>query len=436
MRLDSGLLLTVLWLCCSLRLHPDFYDFRRSLQQHLPLLDGPTLTTTGDETVDAALEVLRIEREREKAPEVKEEDRNGVGGDILWPSAANQDEDMVVDETDQPQTPVDEVDKALKILMRNATEEFGFIPRDAYKGVLNLPAAKNQHAIATMNLDFFKLMTTVKEFSERRGMSSTTSHHVIVVFPTKNAPTFDHWGIEFKSTRIAKRMGELMRLEEDRKLRMMCDLLRKVTEGSTFAGWIFETIVHRKFTGGWKDESRQQPIPMKSDGGDPPAFSVDLSLSSPTPGTSLSSFTPLRAHARTVVKVNLAGSLSDVTLDTDKYYTPTTANNPLFDSFTIDQDHDRRTVQISIFQITISPRHGGSADGYPLIRKIMTRVSKLLKGVRHKPKIKVTYFLVCPDSKSKYVWQMPVDWNKYTTVRNHRGEAFCIPVSLSESQQM
>ena len=240
MRLDSGLLLTVLWLCCSLRLHPDFYDFRRSLQQHLPLLDGPTLTTTGDETVDAALEVLRIEREREKAPEVKEEDRNGVGGDILWPSAANQDEDMVVDETDQPQTPVDEVDNALKILVRNAIEEFGPIPRDAYKGVLNLPEAKNQHAIATMNLDFFKLTTSVKEFSERRGMSSTTSLHVIAVFPIDHIRRFDRWGVKFKSTRIAKRMGELIRLEEDRDLRRSWDLLRKVPEGPTLAGWILD----------------------------------------------------------------------------------------------------------------------------------------------------------------------------------------------------
>jgi len=63
---------------------------------------------------------------------------------------------------------------------------------------------------------------------------------VIAVFPTKNAPTFDHWGIEFKSTRIAKRMGELMRLEEDRKLRRSWDLLRKVPEGPTLAGWILD----------------------------------------------------------------------------------------------------------------------------------------------------------------------------------------------------
>ena len=35
----------------------------------------------------------------------------------------------MVDETDQPHAPVDEVDNALETLVRNATEEFGFAPR-------------------------------------------------------------------------------------------------------------------------------------------------------------------------------------------------------------------------------------------------------------------------------------------------------------------
>jgi len=138
------------------------------------------------------------------------------------------------------------------------------------------------------------------------------------------------------------------------------------------------------------------------------------------------------------VPVNLADdSLSDVTLDTDKYYIPIAANNPLFDSFTINHDRDGRTAVISIFQITISPRHGGSGDGYRSIRKIMIRVSELLKGAEADPKpaIKVTYFLVCPGSK-KYKWQMPVGWKKDNKLNDHCGEAFCIPVPVEVFPQM
>jgi len=101
MQFNSGMSLTVLWLCCSLCLQPNFDDFRRRLQQCLPLLDGPTLATTNHEGIDAALQVLRIEREREKAVGMEKEGCNRMGGSILGPSAADQDEEMV-DEADQP----------------------------------------------------------------------------------------------------------------------------------------------------------------------------------------------------------------------------------------------------------------------------------------------------------------------------------------------
>jgi len=153
MRLNSGLLLTAPRFCCSLCLRPGFDNFRKRLQQCLPLLDKPTLATTDDEGIDAALEVLQIERQRENAVEVEKGVCDSVGGGSLGSSAVDQDENMV-DETDQPQTAVDEVDNALKILVRNAIEEFGLIPRDAYEGVFNLHRAKARHAIGTRKLDF------------------------------------------------------------------------------------------------------------------------------------------------------------------------------------------------------------------------------------------------------------------------------------------
>jgi len=79
MSFDGGLLLTVLYLRCSLPLHPDYNDFRRRLEQSLPLLDASTLPTTGGRATDTMLEVLQIEREREKVVEAEDnEDRDGM----------------------------------------------------------------------------------------------------------------------------------------------------------------------------------------------------------------------------------------------------------------------------------------------------------------------------------------------------------------------
>ena len=163
-------------------------------------------------------------------------------------------------------------------------------------------------------------------------------------------------------------------------------------------GQIFEMIIHHVFSDGWQPNGPiPQPIPLVSDGKNPPTFSAD----SPTPPTAPPLPTPLRASAREVMRVNFARkSTHHVTLDDNKYYVPTRSNNPLFDSFIIDSDPKRRTATISVFQMTIAKVHGGSSEGYKSTRDIASCVSKLLKGpdpkAKKKTKVEVKYFLVCP----------------------------------------
>jgi hypothetical protein len=89
---DRGWSLTVLCLYRSFSLHPGYKAFRTSLGKCLELLDQPTLSTTGDESIDAALEVLRTERKRER--EVGEKDRDEMDDDI-GASATDQGENVV-----------------------------------------------------------------------------------------------------------------------------------------------------------------------------------------------------------------------------------------------------------------------------------------------------------------------------------------------------
>ena len=381
--------------------------------------------TTGEQEIDTALEVLQTAREAEKVVEAeKNEDREEMGnGDRAG--------DMI-DEVGQPLALVGTVDNALKILVHNATEEFGFAPRDVYGGVFQLYETRDKHSAAVGELDYTKLQETVRSFSQDHGLTTETSHRVVVVFPHPLTSLFnlDRWGIDFKSIRIAREAMKSMQLQEIERLREMYQLFHRIPESSILAGWVFEAIVHRLFSDGWQSGPIPQPIRM--DCKDSPGSPVFLTgPSSSTPSTS----SPLRTNTRAVMQVNLASrELSDVTLDNDKYYIPAAANHPLFDSFNIDiilpTRENSATGVISVFQTTTSPKHEGSAAGYPHIRKIMSHVRNLLKGRYPNPTVKVVYFLVCPDDESQYRWQMPAGWDKRAARNDHRGECFCIRIPV------
>jgi len=258
MLFDRDLSLTVLCLCCSLCLHPKYSKFRNRLDELLPLPDVSTLPTTDDEAFNAALKVLQMER---KAVVVVE-DRGKMGNDTRA-VATDQDRTMA-DYVGQPQAPVDKVDNALEILVRNATEEFGFIPRDVYNGVFKLPWTRDEHAAAVKGLRCSELTSLVKAFSEQRALHGP-SHKVAVVYPDESFAHYDLWGINFKSVQIAGEVIGSMRLEEDKHLRKAYTFLREFPEGSTLAGWIFEVIAHRVLPGGWSKGPALRQIRMTSD---------------------------------------------------------------------------------------------------------------------------------------------------------------------------
>ena len=351
-----------------------------------------------------------------------EAEDSGEMGDTTGASAMDQDE-KTADET--LRATKKEVDDAFEILVRNATEEFGFAPRDVYNGVFFLRKTKWDHATALGGLKYPDLLALVGDFSKDMKLDDT-SHRVVAVFPRAGGTDdYSLWEMAFKSVRIAREVILLMRLKEDDYLRQTYNYLHGSSKGSTLAGWVFKAIVHRAFARGWSDGFAPQCIPMhsgkKKKGS--PLFSTDPPS---TPDASSSSLA-LRTHTRDVVLVDFASGLDNVTLDDNKYYVPTGASNPLFDSFTINQDQG--TAVICIFRITISPEHEGSARGYLSIRKIMAHVHKLLKP--RKPNFKIAYILVCPEGISQHKWHMPVGWNEGTRFYNHQGNAYCLRIPVS-----
>ena len=364
-----------------------------------------TANSIFEEPVDVAMEVLQAEREREK---VLAADRDKVDDD---------NEAMAVDVGAQPQTPAYGVDDALKILIKNATEQFGFAPRDVYNGIFSPATVKVEHE-ALRGLNYPQLMSLCKAFHMSYGFDNYLDR-VIAVSPVKSAPGYDKWTINFKSTQIAKEAMLSMRLLKKEHLRDMYVLTRDIPENSGLLGQIFEAIAHRMLPG--KDVP--QPTLMATDGNIPPTFSTTATQAPPT--------SP-RDRALTFSTVDLHRDLSDVTFDGSRYYVPASPTDPLFDSFTVDLDRDKHTAVLSVYQITISESHGGSADGYLFIRKIMARARKLLNCPKgYKPDIEVTYFLVCPEDGADHKWKMPSGWNEEINHNDHTGEAFCIRVPSS-----
>jgi len=122
-----------------------------------------------------------MEREKEKVVEAEKNEDCDEMCDGISASATDQDEGAV-DEAGQPQVPMGKVDNALKTLVYNATEEFGFSPRDVYNGVLRLSQTREDHAAAVKNFDYAELRKIEGTFSMQHGLASEHSR-VVVVFP-------------------------------------------------------------------------------------------------------------------------------------------------------------------------------------------------------------------------------------------------------------
>ena len=308
-----------------------------------------------------------------------------------------------------------ELEAALRILVRNATEEFGFVPRDVYQSITDLPDVRKQHVNALAELDYSQLKNLIGLFVRHRKLDGL-SHGVVAVYPVKPSRLTDDWEIDFKSIRIAMRVVESMRLKGGQDVQDMYDGVRVIPESSVLAGWIFKAVAHRAFSGG----AMLQCTPMNSNEADPPTFST---FGAP--------FSLAFSGGRVVTRVDFSRGLSDVTLDSNRYYISTATDNPLFDSFMINPASN--SVVIHIFQITISATRGGSAMGYFYARQLKAHVRNLFMeaGKRRLPKIEAEYFLVCPDDKVERQWEMPAGWSE-TTRNHHRGHAFCIRGSVSK----
>ena len=122
----------------------------------------------------------------------------------------------------------------LEILVQNATEEFGFFPRDVYCGVFNLPYSRAEHDPALGGFSCARLKSLLEEFRN----FNIDSDLVIAVHPIHVGSNIDLWRVDFKSNQIAEKVVELLRLEEDTHLQETYNILKANSKTSSMAGWV------------------------------------------------------------------------------------------------------------------------------------------------------------------------------------------------------
>jgi len=159
---------------------------------------------------------------------------------------------------------------------------------------------------------------------------------------------------------------------------------------------------------------------------DEPSFTM-----SPTP--SRSKFLDSK-NARHIESVNFndASAYNEFSMG-DIYFVPTSSSNSLLDSFCVDYSNGSGTsdveVDVWLFQVTLSPRHGGSAARYDQIKAAVraaiayaetwfyadsqspgpVRGTKMRKRAL-KVDTTVHYVLVCPDEPIRRKWIIPAGW--------------------------
>ena len=120
--------------------------------------------------------------------------------------------------------------------MRNATEKFGFAPRDVYRGVFELPETTRIHADTANQQNYPNLKALVELFFDNHQFH-TPSHRVVAVYPRQTFFRDDIWRIDFKSPWIARKVMESMERKEAEHLQQLFDLLHGNPKSSCMAGW-------------------------------------------------------------------------------------------------------------------------------------------------------------------------------------------------------
>ncbi|KAL5482842.1 hypothetical protein ACEPAI_9437 [Sanghuangporus weigelae] len=283
---------------------------------------------------------------------------------------------------------------AIRELIKETIKQYGSVPRDVYSAIIN----ENHHKTMLTNeinaLSYevlSKTLEVIRSPSQNESPSTSVSHRLLVSrvewSSGRDSDTFIPCSrSEHISRMMIEKLGHLTHAQAKRLYREF----RWHSESSTLAGWIFEGLAHGVLQGSESDTSLAGPLRMmklRSESIDRKHMHFST-LGSRAKKEPLHNFIQRRVY--TVVDVDKKGFLWPLenglsTPFEQRFFVPRPINNPLFDSFFVDLQPNRRegtlTPIVWIFQASISHSHDGSKAGYPLVRSIKTAAAARAREV-------------------------------------------------------
>ncbi|KIJ34813.1 hypothetical protein M422DRAFT_34915 [Sphaerobolus stellatus SS14] len=409
----------------ALRCQSQYRKFKRSLE--------PFLTCSG-RTLDV------LDKWKEKKARLLDELKIDEGSTEAATEVEEEDKIFKVDMTT--------IDGALEVLVHAAVQDSGPIARDVFEAIFYPEAAYEKRKEAFDTVTYEDLQELSKTFQANTVFSQQTiSHRIVAVDPVVlSTPSSkfayqrmrEGWTIDYRSVHIAREMTEKLKEKEDERLAESFRLFLSYAQSSTLASWILEPIAHRILCA----NTRQNLVLTKMRGDlsvDAPVLDVDFK-NDITKG-----YPQLPGGDRDLVTfyAERVTGLTD-----NAYYVPERLNVPLFDSFLVERRAPETTdmeLILWVFQISTSPTHGGSREGYVSIRRIIKSLKssfgtievkdgdgKIIKMQKREIKITVNYVYVTPkeEGHTQYQWRCPGGWNKHARLHDHRGDFYCLRMPI------
>ncbi|KAF4607355.1 hypothetical protein EYR38_001423 [Pleurotus pulmonarius] len=302
----------------------------------------------------------------------------------------------------------EKVAPGLESSVSNASEKWGWAPRDIYTAITNEQNLEIALTTALLGLDtlrqLLKLLT--EAITGSADNSESESHDIISLYqcPT-GGPLMD-----FKSPYIRYRVQERIGIVHPEEARTFIHLLRYHRESAPLYGWAFENLVFSILCGPMNQGDLSPPC-LASVSPDGTKWSLQIDPSDP--GQAPTSRPP-HPVGRTRVTFD---NLGNVTLDDTKLFVPPQPNFPFLDAFFLQFDRQESHVVVVVLQVTTSLKHHGSAKGYAFLERLRTHLEHL--GGRENParagkrskevQVSFTYRLMVPSpSQSQtFTWIFP-----------------------------
>jgi hypothetical protein len=303
----------------------------------------------------------------------------------------------------------------------NAIEAFGTSARDVYSAIRNPKKADRRIDNALKDLKYDDLHSAFVNMHKVEAPMGDVPYLIFSMRVNEDRLARLHreasFEVHFRSrwiqTRTLKHLEFLQHINTAAKIRE----LKGWAESSGYAGFLYEGFAAKELARG-----NAQPLVLMAASDDKTTFSVPAGEPTTTPFNRSRELS--YAHFTTTPRaLDFCGPGKPLS---DYLWLPIARNNLLFDAFIIEFNNTTEPISadVWILQMTVGLNHGGSAEGYQLIKLIKTKAKQVMQQkVGKKEKVgEVTVKYVLVNSEPK----LPeVNWRYY------QGDVYyqCVPLS-------